>query len=735
MTRNLLLGCGENLVTDLPKRKFGGGEREHPYKDPDEVYERLCPQMIRTLDYLSKLDAKYCPDDHSVFRIDLHPAYLAKSYFPTRLLTKFDLRPVGSKFIPIVPKKTIGRKKVGSQEVQTIELYIAGLRRDIAMLCSHLQDEDLFSDVRKVERIRAFDAGERLIGDVDDLAKSKVFELVLHSDRYDDSIVRSFLELAKKCDMEVMPKKRIQTAGLCFLPVKAESYEALTSVEPFSFLRLVRRMPRLREISREMEGKVEPLSLTTLPPCPANIPRVAVFDVGCDVAPQLNGWVSENPLSRSLPSRGVKHGTMVNSALLFGPVEKTKPLNPVAHIDSYQVIDPMDRSSPLELYEALERICQKLDTYDYEFANLSIGPNLPIEDDEVHAWTATLDEKLASGRTLMTVAVGNNGESDFASGNARVEVPGDSVNALSVGASTVSGEDPNWERSSYSAVGPGRMPGRIKPDVLDFGGSEKNGFGVIDPVGSQLMHLSGTSFAAPNALHKCIALKTKYPELTPLALKALMIHTASRKRDSDALECGHGNLPSNLDRYVVCGQDEMTVVYQGRLDPRKYVKAEIPVPKTLKGRITLRATLCYATGVSPETPGNYTRSAIEVYLRPNIAKTTKDAARPPSKPFFEHGPYESEAHLREYGLKWDTVMQGEKSFDSSKSVSAPFFELHYMAREGMNYKVDAGQIPYALIVTIKAPKTPDIYAQVLERYKLKIRPIVEVGLPLPLPLS
>lgn len=274
------------------------------------------------------------------------------------------------------------------------------------------------------------------------------------------------------------------------------------------------------------------------------------------------------------------------------------------------------------------------------------------------------------------------------------------------------------------------MPGRIKPDVLDFGGCANNAFGVIDPVGSNLIYSMGTSFASPNALHKCIALKKKYPDLSPLAIKALMVHTAARKIKGHCdEEHGYGALPSDLDKYVVCGKDEMTVVYQGRLDTKKYVRAEIPVPKKLSGRIVLRATLCYATNVDSETPGNYTQSAIEVTLRPTIAKKTKDGNRPSSKPFFEHAHYESEASLREYGLKWDTVMQGEKRLLADKSISAPFFELHYVAREGMNYKCNAGQIPYALVVTIKAPKTPDIYEQVVERYKLKIRPIVEVGVP------
>lgn len=732
MSRNLLLGCGENLVTDLPRPKGHPQVKNHPYTDPEEVYSRLRPQMNDAYKYVSNLASEYCPEDNAVFRIDLHPAYLAKSYFPGRILSAFDLHVVGSKFVQLVPKKRIGRRRDSHDPISTVELYVAGTRKNIELMHNHLFDGDWFDEVRRIERIRAFTQGERIIGNQEALECEDAYELVLHSDRYDEVIVHAFAGLAKKVGINVLTQKRIQTSGLCFLPLVSSSFDYIKAIEPFAFLRLVRSMPQIRDVTRETAGVVEPISLPTLPACPPDGPKVAVFDVGCDVAPQLNGWVTKYYLKNQLPSQGVRHGTMVNSAVLFGPMGKSLPLNPVAHVDSYQVVDPADRSNKFKLYEALDRICQILDTKDYDFANLSIGPDLPIDDNDVHAWTARLDEKLASGRTLMSVAVGNNGAQDRESGNARVQVPGDSVNALCVGASTASGDSPIWDRAPYSAIGPGRMPGRIKPDVLDFGGCANNAFGVIDPVGSNLIYSMGTSFASPNALHKCIALKKKYPDLSPLAIKALMVHTASRKsRGHCDEEHGHGALPSDLDKYVVCGKDEMTVVYQGRLDPKKYVRAEIPVPQNLSGRIMLRATLCYATNVDSETPGNYTQRAIEVTLRPTTSKKTKDGNRPSSKPFFEHAQYESEASLREYGLKWDTVMQGEKHLVADKSVSSPFFELHYVAREGMKFKCDAGQVPYALVVTIRAPKTPDIYEQVVERYKLKIRPIVEVGVPVP----
>ena len=60
----------------------------------------------------------------------------------------------------------------------------------------------------------------------------------------------------------------------------------------------------------------------------------------------------------------------------------------------------------------LDRIDKVLVEKEYDFINLSIGPQLPIEDDDVHAWTAVIDERLSRGTTLATIAVGNDGEGD-----------------------------------------------------------------------------------------------------------------------------------------------------------------------------------------------------------------------------------------------------------------------------------------------------------------------------------
>lgn len=136
---------------------------------------------------------------------------------------------------------------------------------------------------------------------------------------------------------------------------------------------------------------------------------------------------------------------------------------PYGLVDHYRVLDDKSGKDRYELYDALNSIRSVLQSRKYPFVNLSVGPALPVEDYDVHAWTALLDELFADRETLTTVAVGNNGEEDWESGNARVQVPSDSVNSLAIG--SANSKTRAWQRASYSCIGPGRSPVLIKPDL------------------------------------------------------------------------------------------------------------------------------------------------------------------------------------------------------------------------------------------------------------------------------
>lgn len=130
-----------------------------------------------------------------------------------------------------------------------------------------------------------------------------------------------------------------------------------------------------------------------------------------------------------------------------------KAPRPFSYVDHYRVLDEkVEGEDPYELYRTLSHLEDILLSRQYEFMNLSLGPDLPIDDDEIHPWTSLIDTYLADGETFLTIAAGNNGERNREHKLNRVQVPSDCVNALSVGA--INRVESDWKRATYSAVGP-----------------------------------------------------------------------------------------------------------------------------------------------------------------------------------------------------------------------------------------------------------------------------------------
>jgi hypothetical protein len=380
----------------------------------------------------------------------------------------------------------------------------------------------------------------------------------------------------------------------------------------------------------------------------------------------------------------------------------------------------------------LNRITDVLHQNHYDFVNLSLGPDLPIEDDEVHVWTASLDAHFSHGKTLVTVAAGNTGQDDWDSGNARIQAPADGVNVLSVGASD--SLKPKWRRAAYSSIGPGRSPGIVKPDILAFGGSQAQPFWVLDAARpGYATPIQGTSFASPAALRAAIGVKTFLgPVLQPLALKALLVHH-SQDADHEQREVGWGRIPSEIEDLILCPDGTVQVLYQGQLEPGRYLRARIPLPSSgLSGKITIGATFCYATETDPQDPLNYTRAGLEVSFRPNKDKFNETeygvSKNPATKTFFSAKQYAPEAELRSDAHKWEPCMKASKTFLAS-TLNDPAFDIHYNARRGGASDRGAKSIPYALLVTVEAKHMADIYNKIALRYRTQLeelRPVIQV---------
>jgi hypothetical protein len=173
------------------------------------------------------------------------------------------------------------------------------------------------------------------------------------------------------------------------------------------------------------------------------------------------------------------------------------------------------------------------------------------------------------------------------------------------------------------------------------------------------------------------------------------------------------------------------VLYQGELSPSQYLRALIPIPigEYLAGLVTIEATFCYATPIDPQDPGSYTRSGLEITFRPHAGSFSReDATVPRPRPFFRKSEFDVEQALRTDAQKWETTLHASQRFRGT-SLLNPVFDVHYNARASGGAAREAKRIRYALVVTVRSPRTPDLYDTILRAYAGQLEallPIIDI---------
>lgn len=725
---NFLLGRGERLTSNVVIQR-GGAEKVPPYSVA-EAKKRLSPMIGRAVAVLDAIPEAAAPGDKVIATLTLNPEYIAKSYFPTDLLKQVGLEAVGSRPRLIKPeKKSRGREP---EDAVTTELFVTGTRQAFRNWAAGVSDWDESSrsaqELATIEEVRAPSGAEKVKGPLPSSGEI-LFEVVLHADELTGgfSALPAFERYLRIIGVEQPLERRFFAGGICFLELQAPAEKA-EEIATFSIVRAVREMPRLRVLRPTIRSSAIPAPQIVLPasgPVDPNV-RAAIFDGGLPAQHAITQWATPLDATGTVAPHTdyLAHGLWVTSAFLFGHIDPKAPVPvPYCNVDHFRVLDAAPGQDPRELYEVLDRIRSVLAQQQYELVNLSLGPILPIDDDEVHAWTAVLDELLASRDTLATIAVGNTGESDAAAGLNRIQVPADCVNALAIGA--CDSPDAEWQRATYSSIGPGRSPGLIKPDLVAFGGSMSRPFLVIgegDP--PTLEPIGGTSFAAPSALRLGAGVKAHFGDaMNMLAIRALLVHCT----EASALpkhEVGRGRCARNLEALVLCDDNTVRIVYQGTISPAKYIRTPIPLPGPISGRVSITATLCYTTRVDPHHPGNYTRAGLEATFRPNASRFSRlDQTQPDSKPFFGRGQRGlTEEELRRDAWKWENTLHAQVGFQGA-SLDNPAFDIHYNSRlEGHNHN-PGEELSYALVISVKAAREPDLYARVLRRFATQLEPL------------
>lgn len=737
--RRLFTG-GERLRVNVEASPSGGGEKYEP-QTPEQARALLLPMVRAVLDLTTSLSSRLRAERIYV-EARLLPNYLAASYFPDALLGQIGAVPVGSR-----ADTGIYRTRSRAHESATRRLILAvdddgleALEDLVAGRGRSRSERQAFAEIRKLDRISVPDSDEIVLARPDEGAEI-TWEAVLHPatvvqgepEPLDPATMDKWFTLVESLGGRSHRDFVRHVGGLTFAPVVlAES--AVDQLVRFNPLRALRPMPAIRPRprfgARSVSRATAPQDVTPR----ASAPLVAVFDGGLclpaagssffpdphvDITPEL---VGEDDLD---------HGTGVVGAVKYGLVRPAgQAPRPPCPIETFRVLPAPPIPGDLEGYWVLDQIKDAIIRRGHNLVNLSIGPELAVEDStEPNRWTSELDQLAWERDVLFVVAAGNDGDQDRATGLHRVQVPADMVNGISVGACDQPPPELPWQRVGYSSMGPGRYGNRVQPAGVQFGGTPSDMFPVLRADGT-FLEACGTSFAAPLVTHALAELATRLPLPTPNVLRSFAVHYTERHRTPHKLidEVGHGRMPLDFQSVLDSGPDEAHVLFVDQIGRGELLGYQVPVPAGTTAKLEVVITLTYISPVEPSQPTEYTRASLELIFRPHhlmhrfspprgsggassvtLDYTSDDALHliregwnmsqePVSKPLGAP-PGSSEARLRDGG-KWETVRHHRVSLPVA-GTEEPRLELSYLARRSGVLDGSPTEVPFALLVSIK----------------------------------
>lgn len=395
-------------------------------------------------------------------------------------------------------------------------------------------------------------------------------------------------------------------------------------------------------------------------PEPKNEPTVGVIDTLFDEHVYFHKWVTyQNMVSPDIKieADSYDHGTRVTSIIVDGP-----SLNP--ELDDgcgrFQVrhfgVAANGRFSSFTILHDIQEIIQK--NKDIKVWNLSLGSELPINNNFISPEAAILDKIQYENDVLFVIAGTNNNHPE--KGSMKIGAPADSINAVVVNA-----VDSNNNPASYTRDGP-VLSFFTKPDVCCFGGDENKRMKTYGPNG--IGFVSGTSFAAPWIARK-LAYLIQVVGLRRDVAKALLIDSAAgwQKSAHPSFMVGHGIVPQKIDDIVKSQNDEIRFVIADVSEKYDTYNYNIPVPIAKEQQPYIaKATLCYFPECSRNQGVDYTDTELDFHF----GRVTDSGIKAinGNEQCDDKIVYLKEEEARKYYRKWDNVKHiGEELTGSKKA--------------------------------------------------------------------
>lgn len=711
---------GEKLASPVEKGRPGGG------KDNAYTYEEAKNNIIgNLLEIESKIknEEEIFLSSEIIVCARMANGYMAKSYMPDFLQKNSNISIIGARKYSIE----------GSSEKSKLYFIKTDLE-GLGNLKSNLESNNLNKTSRdqlcNLEKIDLLHSSEKISGFNDfDNEDAYDVEIVLHplKENY-----RNAIKIINEYIGENYIVRKYKD-GPIFILAHLDKNK-ISYLANFNFLRTLHPLRNIvidNTNNKKIDGNLD-IDIDIAKRNLKNMVKVGVFDGGVSsqnklIEPFVNSY---DISSEKATQEGIQHGTCVCGAVLFGEINKYKELpTPKVLVESFRVIP---EKNIYFIIDNIEKIIN--DRSDIKIYNISFGPEIPIDDDEINRFTYALDKIAYEKNILFCVAVGNAGE--VVEPFNRIQPPSDIVNGIGVGAySEYNGKK---YRASYSCIGRGREGAKVKPDILAFGGDELNPFHSISTVDDEKLFIQGTSFASPVVARKAAELLYLSNEITPLMARGILLHRANRELDNP-IEEGFGILNPNIDDIVNCSDNEVTLVYKGSLLPKTYMKFPIPLPdlENTKGKVELEWTVTSNTPVNALDSDGYTALCIDDKFHPNEAvfKMTKKGSKPKqvnlSKDYKNYLDLEQQGYKiskfqvsdspkyfteeeRRLDLQWDTVKRRFKN-KMIGSINNPCLVLHCIPRgDEIIDKID-----FCLVITVKIKNFAcSLYDSILSEYPI-----------------
>ncbi|MCP3129311.1 hypothetical protein [Shewanella sp. KJ2020] len=216
--KNFIIGYGESL-TDSVKIKSGSGPKKHLYTFA-EARARLVRDLSDVIKAIELKSKAQCANGEVVIKFVQHPSYLAKSYYPTSLFNKYDLKDVGSKSLHIKPIKWAVEKhpEFGLSSC----IFVSGSKAKFEAMLNSIQHDRLPETtqnlIRSIEHISSISPNEK-IKYVEPGKKELKLEVVLHASEEDEIIRSSFGRYFETFGGVADWNRAKIVGGLTFLPI------------------------------------------------------------------------------------------------------------------------------------------------------------------------------------------------------------------------------------------------------------------------------------------------------------------------------------------------------------------------------------------------------------------------------------------------------------------------------------------------------------------------------------